>query len=98
MTKNEFKTELFSYCKSLGYIITEHAVEFKSFGTLFYFSPYDGTFNYTPVKKATTLRKIKLQYNEGTLEIYKHIARKWKKIESEYKIKQKLEEMSKDFE
>lgn len=101
MTKTEFKTSLFSYCQSLGYTITEHSVEFKSFGTLFYFSPYDNTFNYTPIPKngkATTLRKIKLQYNEGTLEIYKHIAKKWCMICKEQKIKKNLDSINQDFE
>lgn len=101
MNRKEFKEKLFSYCKLLGYIITEHCVQFKSFGTLFYFSPIDDSFHYTPILpkgKATTLRRIKIDYNEGTLEIYKHIARKWKKIEIECKIEHKLEEIKKDFE
>lgn len=101
MTKKEFKTQLFSYCKSLGYIITEQAVEFKAFGpSLFYFSTIDGSFHYTPIPtkgKVTTLRKIKIDYNERTLEIYKHIAKKWCMIHKEYKMKQKLEEIEKDF-
>lgn len=100
MTKKEFKTALFSYCQALGYIITKHAVQFKSFGTLFYFSPYDNTFHYTPIVpkgKATTLRRIKIDYNEGTLKIYKHIAKEWRKIVIVCKIEQKLEEIKKDF-
>ena len=102
MTRKEFKTSLFSYCKLLGYNITEQAVEFEPFGvSLFYFSKIDGSFHYTPIPtkgKFTTLRKIKIDYNEGTLEIYKHIAKKWCMIHKEYKIKQKLEEIGKDFE
>lgn len=101
MNKKEFKEKLFSYCKSLGYIITKHSVEFKSFGTLFYFSPYDGTFHYTPIPpkgEATSIRRIKINYNEVTLEIYKLIAKKWSMINKEYKIEQKLEKIGKDFE
>lgn len=102
MTRKEFKTALFSYCQSLGYTITEHSVEFEPFGpSLFYFSKYDGTFHYTPIPtkgKVTTLRGIKIHYNEGTLEIYKHIAKKWCMITKEYKIEQKLEKIGKDFE
>ena len=102
MTKNEFKDKLFSYSQSLGYIITDQAVEFKPFGpSLFYFSPFDGSFHYTPIPpkgKFTTLRRIKIDYNEGTLEIYKHIAKKWCMINKEYKIEQKLEKIGKDFE
>lgn len=101
MTKTEFKTALFSYCQALGYIITGHAVEFKSFGpALFYFSPFDGSFSFTPIPpkgKVTTLRRIKIDYNEGTLEIYKHIAKKWCMINKEYEIEQKLEKIKKDF-
>lgn len=102
MTRKEFKTALFSYCESLGYPITEHAVEFVPLGpSLFYFSQFDGSFHYTPIPpkgKFTTLRKIKIDYNEGTLEIYKHIAKKWCMINKEYKVKQKLDEIGKDFE
>lgn len=101
MTRKEFKEKLLSYCKLLGFIITEHCVEFKPFGTLFYFSPYDDTFHYTPIPtkgKAATLRRIKINYNEGTLEIYKHIAKKWRKFEIASKVKQKFEKMEKDFE
>ena len=102
MTKKEFKEKLFSYCQSLGYIITEQAVEFEPFGpSLFYFSPFDDSFHYTPIPpkgKVTTLRRIKIDYNEGTLEIYKHIAKKWCMITKEYKIEQKLEKIGKDFE
>lgn len=102
MTRKEFKTELFSYCELLGYTITEQAVEFVPFGvSLFYFSQFDGSFHYTPIPKkgkVTTLRGIKIDYNEGTLEIYKHIAKKWCMINKEYKVKQKLEEIEKDFE
>lgn len=101
MTKTEFKTALFSYCQSLGYIINKDAVEFKSFGTLFYFSPYDGSFHYTPIPpkgQETTLRRIKIDYNEVTLDIYKHIAKKWRKIIIECKMEQKLEKIKKDFE
>lgn len=101
MNRKEFKEKLFSYCQLLGYIITEHCVQFKSFGTLFYFSPIDDSFHYTPIPpkgKATTLRRIKINYNEGTLDIYKDIAKKWCIIHKEYKVKQKLEEIGKDFE
>lgn len=102
MTKKEFKDKLFSYCQSLGYNITEHAVEFEPFGpSLFYFSTFDGSFHYTPIPpkgKVTTLKEIKTDYNEGTLEIYKHIAKKWCMINKEYKIEQKLEKIEKDFE
>lgn len=102
MTKKEFKDKLFSYCKALGYNITEQAVEFEPFGcSLFYFSQFDGSFHYTPIPtkgKMTTLRRIKIDYNEGTLEIYKHIAKKWCMINKEYKVKQKLDEIGKDFE
>lgn len=101
MTKKEFKTALFSYCQLLGYVITEHAVEFQSFGpALFYFSPFDGSFHYTPIPpkgKVTTLRNIKIDYNEETLEIYKHIAKKWCMISKEYKMKKKLEDLQRDF-
>lgn len=100
MTRKEFKTALFSYCKLLGYEITKHSVEFKSF-TIFLFSPYDNTFNYIPIpqkREMTSLRRIKINYNEETLDIYKHIARKWCMIHKEYKMKQKLEEIGKDFE
>ena len=86
----------------MGYNITEHSVEFEPFGpSLFYFSQFDSSFHYTPIPpkgKATTLRRIIINYNEGTLELYKHIARKWKKIEIECKIEHKLEEIKKDFE
>lgn len=102
MTRKEFKTALFSYCQLLGYTITEHAVEFEPLGPcLFYFSPFDGSFHYTPIPpkgKVTTLRRIKIDYNEGTFEIYKHLAKKWCMINKEYKVKQKLEEIGKDFE
>ena len=102
MNKNEFKDKLFSYCQSLGYNITEQAVEFEPFGpSLFYFSPFDSSFHYTPIPpkgKVTTLRRIKIDYNERTLEIYKHIAKKWCMINKEYKIEQKLEKIEKDFE
>lgn len=102
MNRKEFKDKLFSYCQSFGYIITEHAVEFEPFGpSLFYFSPFDDSFHYTPIPpkgKVTTLRRIKIDYNEGTLEIYKHIAKKWCMINKEYKIEQKLEKIGSDFE
>lgn len=104
MTKKEFKEKLFSYCQSLGYIITEHAVDFKlygqSFGTLFYFSPYDGTFHYTPIPpngEATSIRRIKINYNEEALKICKYIAKEWYMIYKERKIKEKVEEINKDF-
>lgn len=42
--------------------------------------------------------KIKIQYNDRTLEMYKHLAKKWIKIKIESKVKQKLEEIEKDFE
>lgn len=101
MTRKEFKEKLLSYCKLLGFIITEHCVEFKPFGTLFYFSPYDDTFHYTPIPtkgKAATLRRIKINYNEGTLEIYKHIAKKWHMLYKKYEIKKKVDGINKDFE
>ena len=102
MTKKEFKDKLFSYCQTLGYNITEHSVEFEPFGpSLFYFSQFDSSFHYTPIPpkgNVTTLRRIKIDYNEGTLEIYKHIAKKWCMINKEYKVKQKLEEIGTDFE
>lgn len=100
MTRKEFKTQLFSYCQSLGYIITKHSVEFKSF-TIFYFSPYDNKFNYIPIpqkREMTSLKRIKIDYNEGTLEIYKHIARKWCIIFKEYEIKKKIDSINQDFE
>lgn len=104
MTRKEFKEKLFSYCQLLGYNITEHSVEFEPFGpSLFYFSQFDGSFHYTPIPippkgKVTTLRRIKIDYNEGTLELYKLIAEIWCMISKEYKVKQKLEEIGKDFE
>lgn len=105
MTRKEFKEKLFSYCQSLGYIITEHAVDFKwngkSFVTLFYFSPYDDTFHYTPVPPngvATTLSRIKINYNEQALEICKYIAKEWYMIYKEEKIKEKVERINKYFE
>lgn len=101
MTRKEFKEKLFSYCQLLGFIITKHSVEFKPFGTLFLFSPYDDTFNYTPIPpkgKAPALRKIKINYNEGTLEIYKLIAKKWHMLYKEYEIKKKVDGINKDFE
>lgn len=100
MNRKEFKEKLFSYCKLLGYEITKHSVEFKSF-TIFLFSLYDNTFHYIPIppkREVTSLKRIKINYNEETLELYKHIARKWKKIEIECKIEHKLEEIKKDFE
>ena len=101
MTRKEFKEKLFSYCESFGYTITEHSVEFEPYGvSLFYFSKIDGSFHYTPIPtkgKFTTLIGIKIDYNEETLEIYKHIAKKWCMINKEYKMKQKLKEIGKDF-
>lgn len=106
MTRKEFKEKLFSYCKELGYIINESTVDFEPFNCLFYMPCIqnfdDKTFHYTPIpskgQNATTMRKIKINYNEGTLDIYKDIAKKWCIIHKEYKVKQKLEEIGKDFE
>jgi hypothetical protein len=101
MNRKEFKTALFSYCELLGYNITEYSVEFEPFGpSLFYFSKFDGSFNYTPISpkgKFTTLRRMKIDYNEETLEIYKCIARKWYIIFKEYKIKKKIDSINQDF-
>lgn len=101
MNRKEFKTVLFSYCKAIGFVVKNDTVEFKSFGTIFYIPELDdNTISYIPIPpkgRATTLRRIKIDYNEGTLELYKHIARKWKKIEIECKIEHKLEEIKKDF-
>ncbi len=44
------------------------------------------------------MRKIKIQYNDSTLEMFKNLAKKWRKIEIESKVKQKLENIEKDFE
>lgn len=102
MTRKEFKNELFSYCKALDFVVKMDTVEFKYFGILFYIPELDdNTISYTPIppkRGATSLRRIIINYNEKTLEIYKHIARKWKKIEIECKIEKKLEEIKKDFE
>lgn len=102
MTKKEFKTALFSYCQSLGYIITKHSVEFKLFGTLFYFSPYDGSFNYAPIpiptnEEEATLSRIRTNYTEEALELCKHIAKDRCMIYKGLKIKEKLKEINKDF-
>ena len=106
MNRNEFKEKLFSYCKELGYIIGENTVEFKPFNCLFYMICIqnfdDNTFHYTPVppkgKNFTTMRKIKIQYNDSTLEMFKNHAKKWRKFEIESKVKQKIENIEKDFE
>jgi hypothetical protein len=100
MNRKEFKEKLFSYCKLLGYEITKYSVEFKSF-TIFLFSPYDNTFHYIPIppkREVTSLKRIKINYNEETLEIYKHIARKWYIIFKEYEIKKKIDSINQDFE
>lgn len=51
----------------------DELVEFEPFGpSLFYFSKFDGSFHYTPIPpkgKFTTLRRMKIDYNEGTLDI-----------------------------
>lgn len=106
MNRKEFKDKLFSYCKELGYIIGESTVDFKPFNCLFYMPCItnfdDNTFHYTPIppkgQNVTTMRKIKIQYNDRTLEMYKHLAKKWRKNEIESKVKQKLEKIEKDFE
>lgn len=106
MTRKEFKEKLFSYCEMLGYIISESTVDFKPFNCLFYMPCIqnfdDNTIHYTPIpskgQNVTTMRKIKIDYNDSTLEIYKHIAKKWCMINKEYKIEQKLEKIGSDFE
>jgi len=103
MTRKEFKEKLFSYCEALGYKISESTVEFKNLGCIFYISKWDdNTISYVPIpsnsQKVTTMRLIKIQYNDSTLEIYKHIAKKWYMIYKEQQKKQKLEKIKKDFE
>ena len=102
MNRKEFKEKLFSYCKLLGYEITKHSVEFKSFGTLFYFSPYDNTLNYAPIPIPTngeeaTLCRIRTKYTEEALDMCKHIAKDRCMIYKGLKIKDKLKEINKDF-
>lgn len=104
MTRKEFKTALFSYCESLGFIIGENTVRLNDFNCIFYMLCIpnfdDNTLHYTPLPKehVTTMRKIKIQYNNSTLDLYKHIAKKWRKFEIASKGKQKLEKIEKDFE
>ena len=103
MTRIEFKTALFSYCEKLCFVVYKDTVELKGFGTIFYIPECDddkNTISYTPIPiigNATILRKVITNYDEETLEIYKHIAKQWRKFDIKSKIKQKINNINSIF-